>query len=304
MEIVPERHTMGNDLCAITSDGDIDRHTQPMHEQQGLPSPPNPRRCSAPRRTKARSGSWAAAWLLAVGLGLPGMSACAPPPDDARFATARARLVDKIERDVARTSHYLGTDRLDPAVVRAMRSVPREQFVPGQLWSRAYDDNPLPIGGGQTISQPYIVAVMSHLLGVEAGAKVYELGTGSGYQAAVLGAMGIEVYSVEIVTELAERAAETLARLGYDKVHVRAGDGYLGWPEAAPFDAIIVTAAHPQIPQPLIEQLAAGGRMVMPVGAVHDIQQLMVLTKQPDGSLERRTTLPVRFVPITGDAAD
>jgi protein-L-isoaspartate(D-aspartate) O-methyltransferase len=247
---------------------------------------------------------WAALWLSALALGVPGMTACAPPADHERFAAARARLVDKIERDVERTSDYLGTDRLDPAVTRAMRSVPREQFMPSQLWPRAYDDTPLPIGGGQTISQPYIVAVMSHLLGVGAGSKVYELGTGSGYQAAVLGAMGIEVYSVEIVPELAERAAGTLARLGYDQIHVRTGDGYLGWPDAAPFDAIVVTAAHPRIPQPLVEQLVVGGRMVMPVGAVHDIQQLMVLTKQPDGSLEQRTTLPVRFVPITGDAAD
>jgi protein-L-isoaspartate(D-aspartate) O-methyltransferase len=224
--------------------------------------------------------------------------------NDDRFAAARERLVNTIVREVAITSRYLGTDRLDPAVLRALGSVPREEFVPGRLQSRAYDNNPLPIGRGQTISQPYIVAVMSHLLGVQAGDKVYELGTGSGYQAAVLGAMGLEVYSVEIIPELAESAAATLARLGFDSVHVRAGDGYLGWPEAAPFDAIIVTAAHPKIPEPLVEQLAVGGRMVMPVGDSADTQQLMVLTKRSDGTLAQRRTLPVRFVPVTGEAAD
>jgi protein-L-isoaspartate(D-aspartate) O-methyltransferase len=232
------------------------------------------------------------------------MSAGLSPSDQQRFAAARERLVETIEREVQLTSLYLGTDQLDPAVIRAIQSVPREQFVPRQLWPQAYHDNPLPIGRGQTISQPYIVAVMSHLLGVRTGDKVFELGTGSGYQAAVLGAMGVEVYSVEIVPELAERAADTLARLGFDTVHVRAGDGYLGWPEAAPFDAIIITAAHPEIPAPLVEQLDVGGRLVMPLGGVNDIQQLTVLTKQPDGSLQRRRTLPVRFVPLTGDAAE
>jgi protein-L-isoaspartate(D-aspartate) O-methyltransferase len=253
-------------------------------------------------RTLRRFLLWA--WCGAsLGLGAAAMSAGSPPTDEARFTAARERLVDAIERDVASTSHYLGTNRLDPAVVRAMRSVPREAFVPPGLRGQAYLDSPLPIGNGQTISQPYIVAVMSHLAGVEAGDRVYELGTGSGYQAAVLGAMGVEVYSVEIVPELAERAAATLARLGYDQVHVRAGDGYLGWPEAAPFDAVVVTAAHPEIPQPLIDQLAVGGRLVMPVGGMHEIQQLTVLTKQPDGSLETEELLPVRFVPITGESA-
>ncbi len=231
------------------------------------------------------------------------MSVGNAPADQARFATARERLVDEIERDVGRTSGYLGTNRLDPAVIRAMRRVPREQFVPPQLRPQAYLDRPLPIGLGQTISQPYIVAIMSHLAEVEAGDRVYELGTGSGYQAAVLGAMGVEVYSVEIVPELAERAAATLGRLGYDKVHVRAGDGYLGWPEAAPFDAVVVTAAHPEVPQPLVDQLEVGGRLVMPVGGTHEIQQLTVLTKRPNGSLERRQVLPVRFVPVTGSGA-
>ena len=241
--------------------------------------------------------------LLLLGIGGSSTAAGESPSSSEPHEAARQRLVDAIERDVAATSGYLGTDRLDPAVTQAMRSVPREAFVPPALRDRAYQDSPLPIGAGQTISQPYIVAVMSHLAGVETGDRVYELGTGSGYQAAVLGAMGVEVYSVEIVPELAERAAATLARLGYDTVHARAGDGYLGWPEAAPFDAVVVTAAHPEIPDPLVEQLKVGGRLVMPVGAVHEIQQLTVLTKQPDGSLQERALLPVRFVPITGDSA-
>jgi protein-L-isoaspartate(D-aspartate) O-methyltransferase len=241
--------------------------------------------------------------LLLLGIGGASTAAGTSPPETEAFEAARQRLVEAIERDVAATSGYLGTDQLDPAVIQAMRAVPREAFVPPALRDRAYQDSPLPIGAGQTISQPYIVAVMSHLAGVEAGDRVYELGTGSGYQAAVLGAMGVEVYSVEIVPELAEQAAATLARLGYDTVHVRAGDGYMGWPEAAPFDAVVVTAAHPEIPDPLVEQLKVGGRLVMPVGAVHEVQQLTVLTKQPDGSLQERALLPVRFVPITGDSA-
>jgi len=241
--------------------------------------------------------------LLLLGAGGGSTAAGTAPSSSEHFEAARQRLVEAIERDVAATADYLGTDRLDATVAQAMRSVPREAFVPPALRDRAYQDSPLPIGAGQTISQPYIVAVMSHLAGVESGDRVYELGTGSGYQAAVLGAMGVEVYSVEIMPELAERAAATLARLGYDNVHVRAGDGYLGWPEAAPFDAVVVTAAHPKIPEPLVEQLKVGGRLVMPVGAVHEVQQLTVLTKQPDGSLQERALLPVRFVPLTGDNA-
>jgi protein-L-isoaspartate(D-aspartate) O-methyltransferase len=270
-----------------------------MHDPERFPT----RQVSTARR-RNRRGPLAAVLLVALsGWGTAAMSLGPPPTDATRFAAARARLVDSIERDVVLTSGFLGFDRLDPAVLRAMRSVPREEFVPRQLWPQAYADSPLPIGQGQTISQPYIVAVMSQLAGVQAGDRVYELGTGSGYQAAVLGAMGVEVYSVEIVPELAARAAETLARLGFENVHVRAGDGYLGWPDAAPFDAVVVTAAHPKIPQPLIDQLAAGGRLVMPVGETYAEQQLTVLTKQPDGTLARAALLPVRFVPVTGDGA-
>jgi protein-L-isoaspartate(D-aspartate) O-methyltransferase len=206
----------------------------------------------------------------------------------------------EVEADVRRTSTYLGTDRLDKAVMRALRVVPRERFVPETLSRQAYGNHPLPIGKGQTISQPYIVAVMSQLIAIKPGDRVYELGTGSGYQAAVLAEMGAEVYTVEIVPELAQRAAGVLADLGYTKVRVRQGDGYLGWPEAAPFDAVIVTAAGPEIPQPLVDQLRVGGRLAMPLGSATENQTLIVATKRADGGLDQRDVLPVRFVPITG----
>lgn len=227
------------------------------------------------------------------------------PPDDSHWAAARERLVAQIQQEVRATRGYTGLDALDPQVLAAIGRVPRERFVPLAMRQHAYRDSPLPIGGGQTISQPYIVALMSHLLDLPPdGGRVYELGTGSGYQAAVLAEMGAEVYSVEIVPELTERAADTLAALGYENVHVRAGDGYRGWPEAAPFDAIIVTAAGPAIPDPLVDQLKVGGRLVMPLGPTQHSQDLIVLTKQEDGQLRRREVLPVRFVPITGDSVD
>ena len=242
-------------------------------------------------------------WVLLCALlwsGLQSREASAMSNDQTAMQAARARLVAEVEREVRATRDYLGTDRLDPTVIEALGSVPRHYFVPSGLWSQAYANHPLPIGRGQTISQPYIVAIMSHLLEVGPGDRVFELGTGSGYQAAVLAAMGVEVYSVEIVPELAERAATTLTELGYDKVHVRAGDGYAGWPEGAPFDGIIVTAAGPEVPPTLAEQLAVDGRMVIPLGGEYDVQYLTVLTKQADGSLRSREVLPVRFVPITG----
>jgi len=215
----------------------------------------------------------------------------------------RLALLAEIEAQVARTSAFLGSDRLDPQVADALLAVPRHAFIPPKLRSRAYANHPQPIGAGQTISQPYIVAIMSQLLDIEQGDRIYELGTGSGYQAAIIAEMGAEVYTVEIVPELAERARRTLQELGYHKVKVRTGDGWLGWPEAAPFDGIIVTAAAKEIPQPLIEQLAVGAHLVMPVGPAGRVQQLVVLTKQADGQLERREILPVRFVPVTGEHA-
>jgi len=186
----------------------------------------------------------------------------------------------------------------DPRVLEAMRAVPRHRFVPADYREAAYNDTPLPIGEGQTISQPYIVALMSELLEVGPGSKVLEIGTGSGYQAAVLAAMGVEVFTIEIRGGLCERAGALLDELGYDKANVRCGDGYGGWPGEEPFDGIIVTAAPERIPEPLIEQLGVGARMVIPLGDFY--QQLMVIRKTEDG-VEERSVIPVRFVPMTGE---
>lgn len=185
----------------------------------------------------------------------------------------------------------------DPQVLRAMRAVPRHRFVPESQRASAYEDRPLPIGHQQTISQPYIVALMSELADLKRGDKVLEVGTGSGYQAAVLAEMGVEVFSIEIVEPLAKQAAATLSELGYD-VTVRHGDGYAGWPEHAPFDAILVTAAPPRIPEPLEAQLALGGRLVIPVGK--QFQSLVRVTRTENG-LRKEKVLPVRFVPMTGE---
>jgi protein-L-isoaspartate(D-aspartate) O-methyltransferase len=189
----------------------------------------------------------------------------------------------------------------DPLVLAVMREVPRHLFVPEELVDLAYADRPLPIGEGQTISQPYIVALMTELAGLEGGETVLEVGTGSGYQAAVLGEIAGSVYSVEIIESLAVSAAERLARLGYGNVEVRVGDGYRGWPEHAPFEAILVTAAPEHVPQPLIEQLAVGGRLVIPVGSQY--QELLLITKTDDGVWEK-SVIPVRFVPMTGEAQE
>jgi protein-L-isoaspartate(D-aspartate) O-methyltransferase len=185
-------------------------------------------------------------------------------------------------------------------VLEVMARVPRHEFVPPDLRGSAYEDRPLPIGHNQTISQPYIVAFMTEKLEPQPEDRVLEVGTGSGYQAAVLAELVAAVYTIEILEPLAERATADLARLGYTNVHVRFGDGYQGWPEAAPFDAIIVTCAPGQVPQPLVDQLKDGGRMIIPVGPTFD-QQLILLTKQA-GQLEREAVLPVRFVPMTGEA--
>ena len=193
----------------------------------------------------------------------------------------------------------LARDITDARVLSAMRRVPRERFVPPDQHQWAYEDRPLPIGFRQTISQPYIVAYMTQALRLTPHMKVLEVGTGSGYQAAVLAELAGAVYSIEIVTPLAERARDTLAQLGYDNVQVRQGDGYAGWPEQAPFDAIMVTAAPDHVPQPLVDQLAIGGRLIIPVG--QDRQTLTIITRTKDG-VEQDTTLPVLFVPMTGEA--
>ncbi len=189
-----------------------------------------------------------------------------------------------------------------PKVLAAMRTVARHEFIPREYRASAYEDHPLPIGYGQTISQPYIVAAMTDALELSPADKVLEIGTGSGYQAAVLGKVITNVYSIEIVPELAKRAEKTLARLGYTNVHVRCGDGYLGWPEEAPFDAVIVTCAPYDIPQPLIDQLAEGGRIVIPVGGRWG--QTLVRATKRKGKLIREKLMGVMFVPMTGKAAE
>jgi len=186
----------------------------------------------------------------------------------------------------------------DSATLAAMRAVPRHEFVPAAYRDRAYGDHPLPIGHGQTISQPYIVAYMTDMLNVDAGSKVLEVGTGSGYQAAVLAELGCRVFTMEIFSALASSARQRLGRLGYDGVEVRHGDGHEGWPEAAPFEAVIVTAAAGYIPPALVEQLAPGGRMVIPVGSVYGVQNLILVQKDREGEVSTRNLLPVRFVPM------
>lgn len=194
-----------------------------------------------------------------------------------------------------------GRDITDAEVLRAMRTVPRDAFVPESMRDQAYDDTPLPIGHGQTISQPYIVAFMTQSLGVGPGDRVLEIGTGSGYQAAVLAMLVREVYTIEIVEPLAKYAQDILEKLNVQNVRVRAGDGYQGWKEAAPFDAVIVTCAPDLIPQPLVDQLKEGGKMIIPVGPERGIQRLVLLQKK-DGKVERRAVMYVRFVPMTGEA--
>ena len=188
-------------------------------------------------------------------------------------------------------------DIKSPRVLAALRKVPRHEFVPEAVRGEAYGDTPLPIGYGQTISQPYIVAYMSEALELEPSHRVLEIGTGSGYQAAILGELAKEVFSIEIVVPLASAARQTLARLGYKNVHVRAGNGYLGWPEEAPFDRVMVTAAPDEVPQALVDQLKVGGLMAIPVGI--GVQELRILRRTTDG-VETLRTLPVRFVPMTG----
>ena len=216
------------------------------------------------------------------------------------YAGARRGMLDAIARLTTQTAESTGVDAIDPAVMAAIDRVPRHEFVPEDVRPSAYANRPLSIGHGQTISQPYIVALMTHLLGVEPGGRVLEIGTGSGYQAAVLAELAVDVHTIEIVEPLAEQAARRFVRLGYDGVRTRLGDGYYGWPDAAPFNAIIVTAAAAHVPPPLVEQLAPGGVLVIPVGEPFSVQLLLLVRKRENGDVTVRQLLPVRFVPLTG----
>ncbi len=209
-------------------------------------------------------------------------------------------FIEKRERMV--TVQLEGRDITDPDVLRAMHRVPRHEFVPDDQVNYAYDDHPLPIGEGQTISQPYIVALMTQAVQVKSGDRVLEIGTGSGYQAAVLAELTDEVYTVEIIETLGEQAANRLRELGYSQIHAQVGDGYFGWEEHAPYDVIVVTCAPDHIPRPLVSQLNVGGRMVVPVGPPGAYQSLWLLEKQADGSVQRRNLGGVSFVPMTGGA--
>jgi protein-L-isoaspartate(D-aspartate) O-methyltransferase len=214
------------------------------------------------------------------------------------FAAARERLLAEIDSEVRDTARWLGTDRLDPAVRAAIGSVPRHEFVPG--WERpyAYDNRPLSIGRGQTISQPYIVAAMTQMLHPHPKMRVLEVGTGCGYQAAVLASVVAEVWSVERIAELASAAAERLARLGYANVHVKTADGGLGWQEHAPYDGILVTAAAASMPQALVDQLGPEGRMVIPIGVGRFEQTLTLVERDGQGKVSVEPGLPVAFVPL------
>ena len=213
----------------------------------------------------------------------------------------RERMVQVIRESVRNSAEYTGRSELSPRVMAAMGAVPREEFVPPGHRQSAYQNSPLPIAAGQTISQPLIVALMTDLLDPQTDDVVLEVGTGSGYQAAVLSRLVKHVYTIEIHSILAEGAADALEELNYSNVTVRTGDGYVGWPEHAPFDGIIVTAAPETIPPPLIRQLKPGGKLVIPVGPEHGYQELLLVEVDDAGNISKRTVLPVRFVPLTGD---
>lgn len=217
----------------------------------------------------------------------------------------RKAMVRQIERHVRETADYLGRESLDPRVIAALSNTPRHKFVPGALINRAYADRPLPIGDGQTISQPYIVAIMTDLLDLDEDCVALDIGTGSGYQAAILASLCARVWSIEIVPTLGRAARERLARLGYANIDVRIGDGFAGWPEHAPFDAIVVAATGNALPPPLLAQLKRGGRMVMPIRRQTGGETLVVAYKDENGNISTRDILPVRFVPLTrGTAGD
>ncbi len=238
-----------------------------------------------------------------VGLMMASMAENSIGSGDRDWSGPHEAMMRAIHRDVARNAQVLGRDHLSQSVALALAKVPRHEFVPPELRENAYANHPLPIGHGQTISQPTIVALMTDILELGPEDRVLEVGTGSGYQAAVLSEVVTEgkVFTIEIVSALARTARKRLADLGYQNVVVHTGDGYLGLPEDAPFDGIMVTAAAKEIPAPLLEQLKPGGRLVMPVGDQGETQWLTLVGKDAEGEIDRRVVLPVRFVPLTGD---
>lgn len=216
------------------------------------------------------------------------------------YQLQREGMTREIEADVRATKIYLEKEALDPRIMEAMNTVPRHALVPRKQRPKAYRNRPLPIGYGQTISQPYIVAIMTDLLNPQPEHRVLEVGTGSGYQAAILSRLVRQVYTMEIIEALGKRARRDLTKLGYDNIQVRIGDGYYGWKQHAPFDGIVVTAAASHVPPPLIQQLKPGGRMIIPVGSRFLTQQLLLVVKDEEGNVTTRHILPVRFVPLTG----
>jgi protein-L-isoaspartate(D-aspartate) O-methyltransferase len=260
---------------------------QPRHMQQ------------AGARDGCRIGQWLIATAIAIISGLA-VSTIPATAADLDYAVERAAMIRTIAMYAADVSSATGHDRIAPRVLDAMGIVPRHEFVPEDVRRQAYADRPLPIGYGQTISQPFIVAVMTDLLQVAPNHVVLEIGTGSGYQAAVLAHLARQVYTIEIVPGLANSAAQRLQSLGYANVATRLGDGYYGWQDAAPFDGIIVTAAASQIPPSLIRQLKAGGRMVIPIGAPFALQHLVVLEVDDERKVRTQQLLPVAFVPFAG----
>jgi protein-L-isoaspartate(D-aspartate) O-methyltransferase len=239
--------------------------------------------------------------LRTIGLFAGVLAGALPEPALAQdaYAKQRADMLAEIAATARATALETSRPKFSDRVMAAMGRVPRHRLVPPDQVPYAYENRPLPIGHGQTISQPYIVALMTDLLDTKPTDVVLEIGTGSGYQAAVLAELVAKVYTIEILEPVGKRAEAQLATLGYRNIAVRIGDGYLGWPEAAPFDGIVVTAAAPHVPQPLVEQLKPGGRLVIPVGAQWQVQELLVIEKRPDGSTVTKRTIPVRFVPLT-----
>jgi protein-L-isoaspartate(D-aspartate) O-methyltransferase len=243
--------------------------------------------------TGAIASSLAIVLLLLAGSGSRGEPAQS-------YDKARQALLAEIVQDVRDTAEFLNRRALDERVMQALAKVPRHEFVPASERDAAYENRPLPIGHGQTISQPYIVAIMTDLVEPGPGCRAFELGTGSGYQAAILSELCENVHTIEIVEALGTEARARLERLGYSNVEVQVGDGYYGWPEQAPFDVIVVTAVASHIPPPLIKQLKPGGRMILPVGTRFTAQQLVLVSKAADGHISTRQVLPVAFVPLTG----